>query len=127
MFNSEIEERLLNTIVCPCDHRNPKACKKAAWKDFIALDDGVSWVMLKGEEEKMVDGVSFLYCVDEETDCMRKQNNVEVERSRRVLEECKGGKWRNMFFDDAADYVSFVFPCVESEEQLANFYFRWRC
>ena len=109
MFKSEIQERMLNTVVCPCEHRDPRCCKNSVWKDFAALDDAFSWVMIKKGEEKNVNGERVMYCVDEETNCMRKQDKLEAEKSCKRLELVEEGSKRNMFFDDGSDYVCFPF------------------
>ena len=107
MFKSEIEERQLNTMVCACDHKDPRKCKKGVWRDFLALDDAFSWVMVGKKEEKKGENERVLYCLDVVTDCMRKQDQVEVGRSSKVLS--KAGNTGNCFFNDSADYVCLSF------------------
>jgi len=120
MFKSEIEERQLNTIVCACNHQDPRSCKKGVWREFLALDDAFSWVMVGKKEEKKGEGERVLYCLDEVSDCMRKQDQVEVERSRKSLS--KAGNTGNCFFNDSADYVCFIFLGCSFIDGLLTFF-----
>jgi hypothetical protein len=119
MFSTEIEQRTITTLMCAsasCGEKYPMLCGKGVWRELIALDDGFSWVVV-GEKKcgKTVTGKrgsAILYCVDEKTQCMRRQDRLESELSKAALEMAKETP-RNVFCDEEADYVS-LFPSASN-------------
>jgi hypothetical protein len=111
MFCSEVKERSVVSLMCAdlcCMEKDPKICGKPVWRKLFALDDGESYVVVAGHlswKRFKKDGSEILYCVDKESEMIRRQTVKEVELSRRNLEKAKP---RFLVSDDAANDMPVV-------------------
>jgi hypothetical protein len=88
--------------------KDPTKCGKPVWRKLFALDDGETYVVVAGHgrwRQSKKDGSEILYCVDEESEMIRRQTVKEVELSRRNLEKAKP---RFLANDDGANYMPVV-------------------
>jgi hypothetical protein len=88
--------------------KDPTKCGKPVWRKLFALDDGETYVVVAGHgrwRRSKKDGSEILYCVDEESEMIRRQTVKEVELSRRNLEKAKP---RFLANDDGANYMPVV-------------------
>lgn len=87
-------------------------CGKTVDMELFGLDDGESWVVVgeigrqfwKGRKENLGEN-GRLYCVDEKTECIRRQTIEEVKASEVRLAKEKG---RFLMSDEDASYMSVV-------------------
>jgi hypothetical protein len=88
--------------------KDPMICGKLGWRKLFALDDGESYVVVAGHlswKRFKKDGSEILYCVDEESEMIRRQTVKEVELSRRNLGSAKP---RILVNDDGTNYMLVV-------------------
>lgn len=84
MFSAEISARTGITPMCRdvnCMEKDPRICGKTVDMEVFVLDDGESWVR-RWKKQQHVAGNIRLYCVDKETENMRRQTVEEVKFSR---------------------------------------------
>ncbi|KUJ22142.1 uncharacterized protein LY89DRAFT_681460 [Mollisia scopiformis] len=116
MFSSEIRTRKVIVPMCRdlnCMAKDMSLCGKTVDMELFCLDDAESWVVIgKGGRghlsrrwEKHLGENGRLYCVDEKTECMRRQTVEEVKASRLRLEREKG---KFGFFEEDASYMAVV-------------------
>jgi hypothetical protein len=84
MFSTEIKQRQIGIPMCvskDCDKSCSGECGNTVWKALFALDDAFSWIVVaekrNGKYVKQSGEKGGLYCVDEVTGSMRRQNELE--------------------------------------------------
>jgi hypothetical protein len=111
MFCFEVKERSGFSLMCAdfyCMKKGPMTCGKLVWRKLFMLDDGETYVVVTSRRRwrrSKKDGSDILYCVDEESEMIRKQTVKEVKLSRRNLENANP---RFLTNDDSADYLPVV-------------------
>lgn len=90
-----------------CMEQDSGACGKTVDMELFCLDDGESWVIVHKSGRKFKCNSEFgnLYCVDDKTECIRRQTIKESNASHlRLLKE----KGRFLVFDEDASYMPIV-------------------
>ncbi|KAE8441780.1 hypothetical protein EG329_004292 [Mollisiaceae sp. DMI_Dod_QoI] len=116
MFSSEIRCRKVIAPMCKnvnCMARDMNLCEKTVDMELFCLDDAESWVIIGKAKYRAIPKIwrpyvgesGRLYCVDEKTECIRRQTFEEVKASRLRLTREKGSF---MMDDDEASYMPVV-------------------
>jgi hypothetical protein len=112
MFCSEVKERSvispMRTKLCYME-KEPRKCRTPGrMRKLFVLDDGESYVVVARHPNWRLfkkDRPEILFCVDAESEMIRRQTVQELEANRAKLEKAKP---RFLFDDEDANYMPLV-------------------